>query len=153
MLNKLKQLLQRELGDVEGENIGPSPVSVKLAAAALMIEVIAADYHFRDEERALLLAILQKRFSLDVDTAEKLLEEAEQAHKHSTDYFAFTSEINRRCDQQKKIEFIHTLWQLANADNEIHQIEQHVIRRISNLLHVSHSDFIAAKIAATGQKA
>ena|SRR5690554_3095458 len=149
MLNKLKQLLQRELLATQGD-VEESLVSAKLAAAALMIEVIAADYHFKDEERALLLSILQKRFSLDIVTAESLLNEAEQAHKKATDYFAFTSEINRRYDQNKKIELIHTFWQLANADNEIHQIEQHVIRRISNLLHVSHSDFIAAKIAATG---
>lgn len=62
----------------------------------------------------------------------------------------FTSEINRRYSQKKKVELIHILWQLANADQEVHQIEQHVIRRISNLLHVEHHDYIAAKLAATG---
>ncbi|MDO8825795.1 TerB family tellurite resistance protein [Methylophaga sp.] len=149
MLDKLKQFLQREL--LSDDDTGDvAHVSVKLAAAALMVEVIAADYHFKDEEREMLLNILQKRFSLDKNAAESLLQEAEQAHKSATDYFAFTSEINRRFSQKKKIELIHILWQLANADNEIHQIEQHVIRRISNLLHVEHSDFIAAKLAATG---
>ena len=115
-----------------------------------MVEVIASDYHFKDEEREMLLTILQRRFSLDKTSAESLLNEAEQAHKSATDYFAFTSEINRQFSQKKKVELIHLLWQLANADNEIHQIEQHVIRRISNLLHVEHSDYIAAKLAATG---
>ncbi|WP_439503128.1 TerB family tellurite resistance protein [Methylophaga sp.] len=149
MLDKLKQLLQRELLD-DHDTGDAAHLSVKLAAAALMIEVIAADYHFKDEERDMLLSILQKRFSLDKDAAESLLAEAEQAHKSATDYFAFTSEINHRYSQKKKVELIHILWQLANADQEIHQIEQHVIRRISNLLHVEHSDYIAAKLAATG---
>lgn len=149
MLDKLKQLLQRELLS-EDDNSDGSQVSVKLAAAALMVEVIAADYHFKDEEREMLLSILQKRFSLDETAAENLLDDAQQAHKSATDYFAFTSEINRRYSQEKKIELIQTLWQLANADDQVHQIEQHVIRRISNLLHVEHSDFIAAKIAAVG---
>jgi len=149
MLDKFKQFLQREL--LTDEDKGDSShLSVKLAAAALMVEVIASDYHFKDEERDMLLAILQKRFSLEDSEAESLLNEAEKAHKSATDYFAFTSEINRRFSQQKKIELIQMLWQLANADKEIHQIEQHVIRRISNLLHVEHSDFIAAKLAATG---
>ncbi|MCL5974487.1 MAG: TerB family tellurite resistance protein [Gammaproteobacteria bacterium] len=149
MLDKLKQLLQRELLD-DDDTGDAKHLSVRLAAAALMVEVIAADYHFKDEERDMLLAILQKRFSLDKQAAESLLAEAQQAHKSATDYFAFTSEINRRYSQKKKIELIHILWQLANADHEVHQIEQHVIRRISNLLHVEHSDYIAAKLAATG---
>lgn len=149
MLDKLKQLLQRELLD-DNDTDDAAHLSVKLAAAALMIEVIAADYHFKDEERDMLLSILQKRFSLDKAAAESLLAEAEKAHKSATDYFAFTSEINHRYSQKKKVELIHILWQLANADQEIHQIEQHVIRRISNLLHVEHSDYIAAKLAATG---
>jgi uncharacterized tellurite resistance protein B-like protein len=149
MLDKLKQLLQREL--LDDEDTGDAAhLSVRLAAAALMVEVIAADYHFKDEERDMLLAIFQKRFSLDKTAAESLLAEAEKAHKSATDYFAFTSEINHRYSQKKKIELIQILWQLANADHEIHQIEQHVIRRISNLLHVEHSDYIAAKLAATG---
>jgi len=149
MLDKLKQLLQRELlsDNDEGEE---AHVSVKRAAAALMIEVIAADYHFKEEERALLLSILQKRFRWIKEAAESLLAEAELAHKDATDYFTFTAEINRLFSQEKKIELIHILWQLANADNEIHQIEQHVIRRISNLLHVEHSDYIAAKLASIG---
>ena len=149
MLDKLKQLLQRELLN-DGDEADSAHFSVKVAAAALMIEVISADYDFKDEERTLLLSILKKRFSLKDDEADKLLSEAERAHMSSTDYFAFTSEINRKFSQEKKIELIHFFWQLANADNEIHQIEQHVIRRISNLLHVEHSDFIAAKLAATG---
>lgn len=151
MLNKLKQLLQRELLN-DNDNGDAMPLSVKLAAAALMIEVISADYHFKDEERDMLLAILQKRFSIDKSAAESLLQEAEQAHKAATDYFAFTSEINRSYSQEKKIELVHFFWQLANADQEVHQIEQHVIRRISNLLHVEHSDFIAAKLVATGHR-
>lgn len=44
MLDKLKQLLQREL--LDDEDTGDAAhLSVRLAAASLMVEVIAADYH------------------------------------------------------------------------------------------------------------
>jgi uncharacterized tellurite resistance protein B-like protein len=50
MLDKLKQLLQRELFD-DADTGNAAHLSVRLTAAALMVEVIAADYHFKDEER------------------------------------------------------------------------------------------------------
>lgn len=61
MLDKLKQLLQRELLN-DGDEADSAHFSVKVAAAALMIEVISADYDFKDEERTLLLSILKNAF-------------------------------------------------------------------------------------------
>jgi uncharacterized tellurite resistance protein B-like protein len=46
----------------------------------------------------------------------------------------------------KKIELIEHLWQLAYADKHLHELEQHVIRKLASLLYVSHKDFIAAKL-------
>ena len=39
----------------------------------------------------------------------------------------------------------------AFADGEVDKYEEHLIRRISDLLHVPHRQFIAAKLRGAGQ--
>ena len=40
------------------------------------------------------------------------------------------------------------MWKIAYADGNIDKFEEHIIRKVSNLIYVSHSDFIKAKISA-----
>jgi uncharacterized tellurite resistance protein B-like protein len=40
---------------------------------------------------------------------------------------------------------VEAFWRVAFADQELHHYEEHVIRRLADLIHVPHSDFIAAK--------
>ncbi|MBV2123299.1 MAG: TerB family tellurite resistance protein, partial [Candidatus Thiodiazotropha sp. (ex Ctena orbiculata)] len=46
---------------------------------------------------------------------------------------------------EQKIQIIESLWQVAFADRQLHHYEEHVIRRLADLIHVSHGDFISAK--------
>ncbi|MEJ2426718.1 MAG: TerB family tellurite resistance protein, partial [Candidatus Thiodiazotropha sp.] len=70
----------------------------------------------------------------------------EREHAASTDYFQFTSLINKHYSAEQKVWLIEALWRVAFADQKLHQYEEHVIRRLSELLYVPHSDFIAAKL-------
>jgi uncharacterized tellurite resistance protein B-like protein len=40
------------------------------------------------------------------------------------------------------------MWQVALADNALSRYEEHVIRKVSDLLYLSHNDFLLAKAAA-----
>ena len=50
----------------------------------------------------------------------------------------------------EKFVLIKTLWRVAAADGDIHRYEDHLIRRIADLLYVPHSDFIRAKLEVLG---
>jgi len=73
--------------------------------------------------------------------------ELANAEKHeATDYYTFTSLINEHYSQQQKIKLVEDLWRLAYADNELDKYEEHLLRRLSELLHVPHKDFIRTKL-------
>ncbi|MBI3171641.1 MAG: TerB family tellurite resistance protein, partial [Hydrocarboniphaga effusa] len=40
------------------------------------------------------------------------------------------------------------LWRVAYADGKLEANEEHLLRRLSDLLHLSHGDFIRARHAA-----
>ena len=144
MIEKLKQLFATTL-DTE-RVLADKEQTKKLAAVALMLDMIAVDGEQHDVEKNILRQLLSDQFDVNSAEAKALIEQAEKARQEATDYYHFTAEINREFSEQEKIELIQSLWQLAWADNELHELEQHVIRRLASLLHVSHKDFIATKL-------
>ncbi|MBR9884022.1 MAG: TerB family tellurite resistance protein [Oceanospirillales bacterium] len=149
MLMKLKSLVETLL-PLDAEQQEDPKALFTLASAALMVEVLASDYDRKPEERTMLLALVKLSFELDDAAADALLERAEAAHRDSTDYFRFTSQINQACTPEQKVALIENLWRVAYADGELHRYEEHVIRRIADLIYVPHIDFIAAKHRASG---
>ena len=145
MLEAIKTLFNVQANDDSYlvTNVKDKP---ELAAAALMVEVMAADHNQQPAEIAALKHLLEKQFQLSDTQAEQLVDEAIAVHDAATDYFAFTRQINTQYSMAEKIQLLEQLWLMAAADDVIEAVEQHVIRRIASLLHISHSDFIAAKL-------
>ena len=120
--------------------------NIRLAAAALMVEVSEADFENKSEEQQALKAILKNSFNLNEKDCEELFKLAEPKYENATDSFEFTHLINQHFSAQQKIKLIDQLWQIAYADRVLDKYEEQVIRRISELIYVSHSDFISSKL-------
>ncbi len=56
--------------------------------------------------------------------------------------------IKAHYDYPRRCELVRLMWELALADGEHHHLEEHRIRQLADLLHVSHGDFIRAKLQA-----
>ncbi|OUS71834.1 hypothetical protein B5G52_10575 [Pseudoalteromonas sp. A601] len=122
---------------------------LKTAVAALLIEVMRADTQQQDDELKTLTFTLKKYFQLTDEEVDELMQSAGKSLDDAIDYFQFSKQINNQCSAQQRIEIIELLWRLAYADGELDPQEEYVIRRVANLLYVTHEDFIAAKLAAT----
>lgn len=120
----------------------------RLAAAALLVEVVRSDDEFSDEERAAVLATVQRKFGLEPEAARQLVSLAEAEARDAHDTYQFTSSINSAFSAEQKRRLVEELWRLAYADATLHRHEEHLIRRVADLLHVPHSAFIRAKLRA-----
>ena len=120
--------------------------ATRLALAALLVEVAESDYKDAPEERDALLSIVRETFELSHEAAEEIINLARTEHANSTDYFQFTRLINDNYSADQKIKLIENLWRIAFADSHLDKYEEHVIRRIADLIYVSHSDFMATKL-------
>lgn len=115
------------------------------AAAVLMMEVIMADDTFSVEEQLALPTLLSTISKLTHLECAELIEIAKQEHADASSIQQFTSHINDEFSIEKKLELLTCLWQIALADNNIDKYEEHIIRRIADLLHLRHSEFIKCK--------
>lgn len=121
--------------------------SLALASAALMIEVMRADTDMDDRERQRIRTLLHDRFQLADDDLDRIEALATEEVAEATDLYQFTTLISDHYGQEDRIALVRNMWAVAWADGEVDRLEEHVIRRVSDLLHVRHRDFIAAKLA------
>lgn len=122
--------------------------TLQVATAVLLVEVMRSDAHIQLSERAAVLVALRKRFALSGDEVEALLTVAEQHHRHAHDLHTFTSRLNDQLEPEQKARIVEYLWQVAYADGRLDAHEQHVMRKIADLLYIPHGDYIAAKMRA-----
>lgn len=118
---------------------------LQIATAALLIEMMRMDSELRDAERQAIANTLQTQFNLDTTQFETLNALAEQEARNATDYFQFTSLINKNCDLAQKVQIIENLWHVAMIDGHLDAHELHLMRKLADLLHVGHADYVAAK--------
>lgn len=123
---------------------------VRVAAAALMVEVVRGDDDFSPVERDAVLDSAQRNFGLDDAEARELLQLAEAEARDAHDYYQFTARINDSFDARQKQRLVEELWRVAYADDVLHRHEEYLIRRLAELLHVPHSVFIHAKLKVQG---
>jgi uncharacterized tellurite resistance protein B-like protein len=118
----------------------------QLAAAALLFELGKADYRRDTQEQKAIVAAVRSCFTLDEDMLTALLIEAEATSDNATSLHEFTSLLNQHWSDTQKFNLIRHLWQVAGADGNIHKYEDHLIRKIAELLYVPHQQFIRAKL-------
>jgi uncharacterized tellurite resistance protein B-like protein len=120
--------------------------SLQLATSALLIEMMRADASISDEERRTVTHTIQSKFNLSKQETEMLLQMAEEKIREATGYFEFTSLINKGFTYKQKIRVIEHLWEVAFSDTSLDKHEEHMVRKIADLIYVKHHDFIEAKL-------
>lgn len=133
----------------EGDNPIKDPLSIELATAVLLCEVMRADGTLEEDEQKKLRNIMQAQFTLSNDEVTEILDTAESLSENATDFYQFTSVLNQHYSLEQRKKIVTLLWQVAYADGELASIEQHIIRRIADLLHLNHAEYIQVKIEAT----
>ena len=118
----------------------------ELAYASLLIEVIKSDDHFDQREHDELLNILDTKLSIDEKALGELSELAQKKSDESTSLYEFTREINDKYQYEEKVQLIEDLWRIAYSDERIDKYEDYVIRKVADLIYVTHSDFIKSKL-------
>ncbi|MDH5423416.1 MAG: TerB family tellurite resistance protein [Gammaproteobacteria bacterium] len=118
---------------------------LKLASASLLIEMIRMDHKIDQTEHDMVKMLIKNDFKLSDDEAETLFTLAEEESENAVDYYRFAKLINKEYDNETKVKIVENLWHIAYADGELDKYEEHYLRKVAELLHVPHKEFIKAK--------
>lgn len=145
MFEKLRQLVRQQ---TDAYSVPDEAVSVAQAAAMLLLEVAWADHEIEAAELDAMRHTLKSLYHMEDSAIEALIRRARADHDASTGLFPFTRTLNDALSLQEKTALLTELWRLTRFSGERHHYEEHAIRRIADLLYLSHEDFIATKLAA-----
>ena len=146
-MNFFKKIFQTE----ESEDPTLDDKTSTKACVALLLETSMADEILDESELMALKNTLQKDFQINEDEIDELIDLAKENVEDSTSLYEFTRDINDNFDAAKRVKLIESMWKIAYADGNIDKYEEHIIRKVSNLIYVAHSDFIKAKLSAKEQ--
>lgn len=146
MLNRLRALLGTPSN-------GASPPSEALATALLLLELARSDFEVADVEQQRIRELLAQRYGLDAPGLDALLEEARQSSNAAVSLHDYVQALNAALDADGKSQLMAMLWQVAYADGRIDKYEEHLLRRLADLLYVPMPDYIRAKLDAAATAA
>lgn len=146
----------RALKDLFAAVTAPAPAaardehSLQLATAVLLVEVMRADPALGEAERLAVVEALRHHFPLADDEMARLVDLAHEKSRSANDFHAFTSTLNDAFTHEQKVRVIEFMWRVAYADGHLDAHENHLINKVAGLLHVTHGEYIAAKLHAKG---
>jgi uncharacterized tellurite resistance protein B-like protein len=147
MLASLKRFLESTLTPAPGSEDGGASREHRLALAttALMLQISAID---QDEDARETEAILNAASRLTTFTESErhaLLELARERVGDATSLYEFTGVINDLCRHEERLDIVEQLWRVALADDHVDSLEEHLIRRVADLFHLTPSEFVQCR--------
>ena len=145
MIKRIKDLLSNF--SKQEESIAEEKISsLDKACSALLIEVAYADKIFEESEIISLKESLKETYNIEEQIIDELISDAKKTVDESTSLYEYTRVVNDEFNYSDKLELLSRIWKLAFADGNLDKYEDHLIRKISDLIHISHSDFIKIKL-------
>ncbi len=144
MLKAITSFFENHFSEEDDEH-HHSANKLQLASAALMIELCKSDQEIDETETAKLVQILKERFELEQDDLDELITLAKEDVREATSLYQFTSLMNEHFNYGEKVQLVMNMWEVAFADGKIDRYEEHLIRKVAELLYLDHKDFILSK--------
>ena len=133
MLNRIKAFFAQDAAPKSVPGLDERMV----AAASLLVEAARLDDAFDATERRAVLDLLARRFHLNAEEAQTLLDLAESRQEGAGGLFRFTHTVKEGFSDPERIALVEMLWEVAYADGELHDYEANLVRRVAGLLYVS----------------
>ncbi|MCO1335828.1 TerB family tellurite resistance protein [Microbulbifer sp. OS29] len=150
MLQQIRKLFE-QIGcsaDVEARD----EQDVRMISAALLVEVATVDQKLDQCERDTLTQLLCQHYALDLTSATEIVNEAIAQRDRATSLFEFTQAVNDQFTERDKYLLIRQMWQVAFSDDVIEAFEEHLIRRVAELIYLPHGLFTKARAEARDMK-
>lgn len=150
MLNSIKSFFEDRLSNESQPKEKSLASKTDLASAALMIEVINSDHELDERETEEFLKVLETSLNISPADLKEMVQLAESQASKATSLYEFTRLINDEYDYSQKLELIKNMWRVAFSDEDLDKYEEHLIRKVADLIYVSHGDFIKTKLEVRG---
>tara|TARA_Y100001970_G_scaffold4005_1_gene4675 strand:+ start:1380 stop:1832 length:453 start_codon:yes stop_codon:yes gene_type:complete len=132
LFQSLKKIFSNEINqdqEVKNNDIG--------ILAGLLIEAANTDGNVTQDEVNQISSSLINVFKERPEDVKMVLSKALDDKDNSRSLFYYTSKLNKSFTHEKKLLLIEVLWEVILSDNEVHDFESNLLRRLAGLLYVT----------------
>ncbi len=140
MINRIKSFFVDHHARSDAADRHHSVDEFHLAAAALLVHAASVDAHFGDDERAMIMKLIETRLDLTAEEARVLFDAAHEAADRSIQLHGFTHAVKNGFSYDERVGLIEMLWEVVYADGKLDEFESQLMRRIGGLIYVDDRD-------------
>ncbi len=144
--------IEKNLGENHPASGKDPQQALRLATAALCVEMARADMQEKPAELERAKAMLAQRFSLDEPEAQALISAGRTESDQSVSLYRFTRLLNEHLNESKKRTLMEMLWRVAYEDGSLDKYEDALMHKLAELLYVPLSELMLAKHKALAAK-
>jgi len=122
-----------------------------IALCVLLLEAAHADGECSGEEMDHIASTLTTQYGISQKDIDKLIDSGEHQRNDSVDIFRFTRYMNNNLTKDEKIAVMEAVWRVIHIDATLEAHEDHFAHKLANLLRLTHTDLINAKLRAKKQ--
>jgi len=143
-------LIKKIIGNsTEEKNTGNNnEQDAHIALCVLLLEAAHVDGECSDEEMEHIVSTLTTECNVSRQDIDDLITSGQKERKDSVDLFRFTRYMNNNFSKDEKIAVMESVWRIIHIDAHLEAHEDHFAHKLANLLRLTHSDLIDAKIRA-----
>jgi uncharacterized tellurite resistance protein B-like protein len=144
MLDDLKRFLDQTFGAGAGggdDADAEDPAGLRVAIAALLVEMSRADYEVDEEERTMVEHLLRDHFLIEQTEAESLLSIADEQADQAVSLHEFTRAVHENLSDPQKHRLLEMLLRVALSDGHFDKHERHLLSKVSDLIYVRRADY------------
>ena len=134
MFEKLKKIF--ETNNSEINSVDDTLISYLVS---LFVEVSRVDYKIDEKEINFIMEILAKEFNFNLDLIKDKLNIVRTSER-LIGYHPITKYLNENFDINFKKKVVLGLWKIAFINNDLDKYEDHLVRKVSDLLYINHAD-------------
>ena len=134
MFEKLKKIF--ETNNSEINSVDDTLISYLVS---LFVEVSRVDYKIDEKEINFIIEILAKEFNFNLDLIKEKLNIVRTSER-LIGYHPITKYLNENFDISFKKKVVLGLWKIAFINNDLDKYEDHLVRKVSDLLYINHAD-------------
>jgi len=99
-----------------------------------------------DDERDVIILSLKKRFNLNEQDINELIELSKAKLDESISLYEFSNTINKHFTTDDKMKLLKNLWRMIYTDEKLNRYEDQLIKLIGGMLQMEHKRIIDAKM-------
>ena len=141
-------IIEKFFSEVKTSDQKMTLVEKRKIACVLLLEVGLADDGLSEEELSKICDLMIKNWSIDRNLIDEVINYSRFRIENSVSFYEFTKSVNDLMSYEEKFDLIKNMWEIAFVDKYLDKYEEFAIRKIANLIYISHQDFIKAKIEA-----